>query len=171
METLDSQEKAFDSISSFIKLFIIFPREFAILFWGNNWNISLLDYQSTGFIAFISLIHNQMAMDFIIGCNAQQFSSFRSITCIPAWKWEWNRRTIRCGDQMNFCCEFFPGAPSICSRFPWHTRSHSPVRDYSCLHFRVDAANILQFFRIVPVWFSWEEYNIEIKKVNNVNRI
>ena len=84
-ESADSQEKAFNRISSFIEsLAIWFPGEFSIPVGKNNWNISTIDCRMRRFISVISPIHNQITMRFIIRGKAWQFSFFRSITCISA---------------------------------------------------------------------------------------
>ena len=54
----DSQEKAFDRISSSIEFPVIFPGGFSIPLRRNNWNISTIDRRKTSFISFISSIHN-----------------------------------------------------------------------------------------------------------------
>ena len=61
------------------------------------------------------------------------------------WRTPYFTPTIRANVKQYANSHNFSAVPSICSRFPWHTKSHSPVGNYSCLHFRVDAANVLQF--------------------------
>ena len=65
-EALDSQEKASDRISSFIEFPAIFPGGFPVPLRRNSRNISAIDRRKTGFVFFISSIHNQTAMSFVM---------------------------------------------------------------------------------------------------------